>query len=459
MSAADERTTSRFADKREAILGGAAGLFNRRGIRAGTLAEVAAQVGLATNSLTYYYRRKDDLARACLLRTIAAIDAVVAQAARESRVQAARESRVQARVRVFVERFVGVLCEIAAGRQPELIFFSDIHALPAPAAEGVFAAYTDMFRGVRGLLRDGPVAERIALNARAHLLLSLAMWSRVWLTRYEPSDYPRAAAWLADILLYGLAGPGQGWPAGVGAEVLDTAPGDAATADPRRDAYLRTATRLVNAQGIGGASVGRIAAELALTKGSFYHHHDTKLALIADCFARTFGLIRGAQQAAMAQGGSGWQRMLRATLPLLRLQLSERGPLLRVTTWSALPEAERWQAFTTMNRLGERFSGFIVDGMGDGSIRVIDPTIAAQQVNGLVNALAEIERWVPGIDAENVADLFARPLFLGLLHAPGSGPCRVQTATNGPTSENLLAGRPAGVTSPAPRRRTRRTAR
>ena len=42
-------STLRFAEKRELILDGAARLFNRRGIKAGTLSEVAASVGLATN--------------------------------------------------------------------------------------------------------------------------------------------------------------------------------------------------------------------------------------------------------------------------------------------------------------------------------------------------------------------------------------------------------------------------
>ena len=69
-------STQRFSEKRELILDGAAQLFNRRGIKAGTLSEVAASVGLATTSLTYYYRKKEDLATACFLRAIAAHDAL-----------------------------------------------------------------------------------------------------------------------------------------------------------------------------------------------------------------------------------------------------------------------------------------------------------------------------------------------------------------------------------------------
>ena len=74
--ASNATITLRFAEKRDLILDGAARLFNRRGIKAGTLAEVAASVGLASNSLTYYFRKKEDLVSACLLRSIEVIDEI-----------------------------------------------------------------------------------------------------------------------------------------------------------------------------------------------------------------------------------------------------------------------------------------------------------------------------------------------------------------------------------------------
>ena len=64
------RQTRRFEQKREAILDAAAALFNEKGVRGATLQDVAQSVGLMTNSITYYYRKKEDLATACLLRTI-----------------------------------------------------------------------------------------------------------------------------------------------------------------------------------------------------------------------------------------------------------------------------------------------------------------------------------------------------------------------------------------------------
>jgi hypothetical protein len=88
--------------------------------------------------------------------------------------------------------------------------------------------------------------------------------------------------------------------------------------------------------------------------------------------------------------------------------------LLRSTALSALPEAMRKELVVTMSRLSFRYTHFIVDGIKDGSLRPVDQVIAAQLVSSMVNAAAELQRWVPSADAQTAADLFARPLFFGL---------------------------------------------
>ena len=431
-------STLRFAEKRELILDGAARLFNRRGIKAGTLTEVAASVGLATNSLTYYYRKKEDLVVACLLRSIGALEGVIADV--DARLP---PGDLAGRVRALVQGYVALLAAIDDQLRPALIYFGDMRALPQPQAQPAFEAYVAMFRRLRGLVFAGEAgagvplpaprgAARRALNARCHGLLSQLLWSRVWLSRYETSDYPRVAATMADVLLHGLAAPGQAWPA----VRLAAPPAPAAAAGEgeadraRREAYLRTATRLVNDHGVGGTSVERIAAALELTKGSFYHHHDTKHALIDDCFERSFALIRSVQWAALGQGAAGgaggagvangWSTLLAATLPLLALQTSPQGPLLRMTAWNELPGALRWQKYGTMNRLGERYAAMVVAGQADGSIRLVDPAVAAQLISGLISALAEVEHWLPGNGLPDLQPLLARPLLLGLLAPPAA---------------------------------------
>jgi len=396
--------TARFRDKREAIMGGAARLFNRQGVKGTTVADIARHVGLAPNSVTYYFRCKEELAAGCLVRAAEAMGGCADAAA--------RGPDAASRVQAFVDGYLALLADIGAGRRPELIVFSDVLSVTAPYAADVVAAYNDLFRRVRRLL-DAPSArqpERTMRNARAHLLLSTLSWSRAWLHRYEPDDYARVAGVLGDILLHGLATSGV--PHAPAAELPLVGNGNESVAT--QEAYLRAATRLVNEHGYHGASVDRIAGVLQLTKGSFYHHHETKDDLLAACFERTFAVVRAAQSAAMRASGSGLARLVLACRSLLAFQMSEHGPLLRVTAWTGLPEALRSDARRTMARLGERFTALVIDGMADGSLRIVDPSIAAQVINGMINAAAELDRWAPDLNAGNVFDVYALPVFTGL---------------------------------------------
>jgi len=433
------RGTARFQDKREAILDGAARLFNQHGIKGGMLADVARTVGLATNSLTYYYRKKEDLVCACLLRSMDAVGSAADTAC--------TAPLLGERLNNFFDRYLALLAAIAEGRHPELIVFSDVLALTPPHDAAMAEAYNQMFRRVRRLL-DAPAREgsatpshddpkrALARNARAHLLLSLTSWTRAWVTRYEPADYARVGRSVADILQHGLAAPGHA-PAAEAVELPWSELGDEGGAEgDTRSAYLRAATRMVNEHSYRGASVDRIAAELQLTKGSFYHHHETKEELIAACFDRTFAVVRAAQTVAMRSAGSGLERLSRACRALLAFQMSERGPLLRITAWTGLPDVIRRDTRRTMARLGERFGALVIDGMRDGSVRIVDPSVAAQMISGMVNAAAEIDRWARGLDQSNTFELYAMPLFTGLATPPPMGPAaprRLRSAAATPT--------------------------
>ena len=401
--------TPRFREKREAILNAAAVLFNEHGLRGATLSLIAARVGLVTNSVTYYYRKKEDLATACLLRSIAAFDEVAESAI--------RQAGVTVRVRAFLRGHAQLRAAIQDRRIAPLIHFNDIRALPEPQTADVFDAYTAMFRRVRALLQGPESAawHRDDLNARAHLLLSVAAWMGTWLARYEPAEYERAAERLADVLLQGIRGPDATWT-----------PPDAPwqptpDADRTSEAFLRAATVLVNEQGYRGASVDRISARLNLTKGSFYHHHDNKLDVITACFERNFKVMRQALSQAEDGAGSGWTRACAAACALVRFQLSDEGPLLRATATSALPDADhRRQVDATLGRLAERLNSVVVDGLADGSIRPLDPAVVSQVLIAIINAAAELQRWVPGVRPDTAARLYVRPAFEGLL-CPGFG--------------------------------------
>ncbi len=400
--------TARFQEKREAILGAAALLFNERGVKGATLSDIAASVGLATNSVTYYYRKKEDLAAACVLRAIERYESLI--------IEAASETTAAKRLQRFFREHAALLAEIELKQVPEFVVFNDLRALPSPQLDIAFAAYTDMFRNIRALLK-GPETvglTRDALNARAHIVLSIANWMRTWIGRFETDDYTRIADRMTDIVINGLAGGDSRW------RRVDTerdwqlgrhtrGSGDTA------DAFLRAATFLVNEQGYRGASVDKISARLNVTKGSFYHHNDNKQDLISACFERTFSVVRQALSLAESGSGSGWDRACAVARALVRYQLSDDGPLLRSSATSALPDqAHRDGVRTTMARLTEKMGCIVVDGMMDRSIRPLDPAIAALIAIGVINASAELQRWAPSANVETAADMYLRPVFCGL---------------------------------------------
>lgn len=402
-SSALPRQTKRYEQKRQAILDAAVRLFNQKGLKGTTLADVAQSVGLITNSVTYYYRKKEELATACLLRSIEVLEELIATALREK----TPEERLRAILRLYCER----LAQSASGDQPPLMSFSDMRSLTSPHMELVFSTYNQMFRHLRGLFDGGDelALSRAQRNARTHLLISAMHGVRHWIDHYEPEDYRRVAERIGDILVNGLAAPQSVWRPTVLPQLVWPS---AEEVSP--EAFLRSATMLINEQGYRGASVEKISARLNVTKGSFYHHNDNKDDLVAACFERTFAVVRQVQRAAEANGTTGWDHLCAATSELIRYQLSDQGPLLRISAFSALPEGLRGETKRTMDRLAQRFASFVVDGMIDGSIRPLDPFVAAHVVDSAINAAAELERWISGVTRETAADVYARPLFIGV---------------------------------------------
>lgn len=408
--------TDRFQIKRDAILAAAAQEFNQHGIKGVTLAGVAARVGLQKASVNYYYRRKEELAADCMLQSVLAmreiVDAALTQATPPERIRAVLAGQA------------ALLADVAQGRRGMLVSLNEIRALAVPQGERVFEAYSQLFRALRQCFPAALGWSRALRNARTHLLLVLANGMRAWIHRYEPDDYAVVARHLADQLLRGLAATPQHWHTRPGPALSATrGAADAAQAAPAgdvREAFLRAATALINEQGFRGASIDGISARLNVTKGSFYHHHASKDELIAQCFERSFALIRRVQHSAMAASDSGWERLVASTRALTLFQLSDEGPLLRGSARSALAEGARHDMVQRGDQLTERFGLFIVDGMAEGAIAPLDAGMAAQQVACLINAASSLRWWVPGIRSDEVVPLFVEPLFLGLLTPPSA---------------------------------------
>lgn len=394
----------RYTRKKDAIVAAAAGILNRRGVKGMTLADVAASVDLSTTSITYYFKKKEDLAVACFLRGIEWFDRLIAEAF--------AEGDPHARLKRFVELYLQSNRRIRQGEEPPIAVFSDIRALKEPHLSTVLEPYNALFRKVRTLFQaPGIEMERHAANARTHVLMEQIYWSVVWLARYDVEDYPRIGVRLFDILNNGLAPKGAVWQP---ASVADAYRVPHGAQERQRETFLIAATKLINQHGYRGASVEKISAHLNVTKGSFYHHNEAKDDLVVACFEHTFDVIRRVQSAAMKLGGNEWHKLCSAAATLAEYQVSEQGPLLRASALSALPEPIRQDMVARWTRVSDRFAAMISDGVAEGSIHPVDPVIAAQFLNAALNAAASLTMAVPGAQPSEAATLYAKPLLMGI---------------------------------------------
>ena len=392
--------SERFEARRSAIVVAAIEMINHKGVRAMTLGDVAERVGLVATAVSYYFRSKEELARTCFLKGIAQFDQLVAAA------EAGRT--VRERIAIFLRGYFELKRLIELDQADMFTLFNDVRALNAPE---VNAAYTDLFRRVRGLLK-GPETQsrsRPELNASTHLLMSEVFWAIAWIERHDSDHYPRLADRVLSTTMEGLAPPGVPWaPAPFSASFV-------AVPDATDETFLRAATELINEQGYVGASVDKISARLRLTKGAFYHYHRTKDEMVIACFERTFQVMREAFRHAEQSSGSEYQILTTAASALVEYQMSGVTRLLRTSALTSAPEALQPKLLGEFDRITLRFATLISDGIAAESIRPVDPNVAAQMLTGMINASAELHYWTHDLSASSAAQAYVRLFFEGLL--------------------------------------------
>ncbi|HZG32722.1 MAG TPA: TetR/AcrR family transcriptional regulator [Sphingopyxis sp.] len=401
------RYTPRKHDRRRAeIVELATRELNEHGVRGLVMADVAAKAGMSKANLSYYFRRKEDLAARCFDDAIEAYREMIACAAVES--DAA--SRVRALVGLYFERNRAAI----AGTVPPLAILSDIRALEADYQARAVARYGEMLMETAALI-DPEAREETDLYRsvpRAQTLLVQLFWSAAWISQYEPGDHPQVARRLGDIIIGGVAPRGFAWRSDWASDASAIADED--HAGPERAEFFRTATGLINRLGYRGASIDRIAAAMNVTKGAVYHHHVSKDELLRACFDRSFrqmwGIIRRAGDISTAP----LQRIAVITAALVAFQTSDRGPFLRDTALTSLPMAARLEVLAQMNRITLHLASIVTDGITAGEIRPVDPLLAAQFIIAGVNAADEINRFIPAAIVCNVVDLCVPPLLSGI---------------------------------------------
>jgi len=392
--------TPRYARRKEEILKVASAQINIHGTRGMTLTAVARELGLDTSSVTYYFKRKDQLAAACLARSFDWQIGVLHQAA------AAASPR--ARVRAFLVLHLDLHRLQREPGASQLALLSDMGTLPDDLREGLEAQYQQVFTGVMGFFEPGDDADarRKALIATT-IVLSTVYWMPAWIDQYHERDFERIEEQIFDLLEHGLAAQ-HPWPTAF--DQLEPADGEQAPLTR----FLHAATNLINQRGYIGASVERIAAQIGVSTGSFYHHLRNKDDLVVACFDRCFTLIEQARSQAAAAGGSAGARLARMCSSLIALQFTGESPLLQISVFQALPPELRGVMLHRAGQSTRQVAGMISDAMADGSIRVIDAPLASHAIVAAINAAADLRPWAKRRSLEDAVGQFSAALSRGI---------------------------------------------
>ncbi len=396
--AAQALPPKKYSAKRSRIVAAGTEVLNQQGTRGFTLVAVAKLMAMHPVSLTYYFKTREDLFQACMLSTI---DRFSQMAAAAQAVKGTGRDRVAA----FIANYFVARREIALRREPQLASFAELKRLERDPASPITQAFGGMLRSVQALFGDE--ADPITRAVRSRLLIEHLGWTRGWIDLYEPEAFEAVGARLTDIVLGGMPAKDQAWPGR--APFVIGAQSDAS----QRNRFLIAASHLINRHGYEAVSVDRIASSLNVTKGSFYHHNADKEALLMACFERSFELMREAVGG--ATGRNGWEKLASAVAALAAYQSAEEGwRLLRNYAIATLNTEERPKIIAKYRETAARFSALIAEGIGDGSIRPIDPLIGSQLVLGVINASSYLGGWARAAsEADGVNDL-ARPGLMGL---------------------------------------------
>lgn len=393
----------RFERRRADIISAAIPVLNGHGFKGMRLTAVAELIGLRATGVTYYFARKEELAVACLESGYAIFDDLLAVAE--------KEPDARSRIARLIDLFVARDAAVRRGEASPLAAFSAIRSLEGEHRVRVVDGYKKMFRRVRALL-ESPELERMDKTdrtIRTLILMEQLFWANSWLGDFEIDDFPRLAQRMTDIVINGIS------PGIVVSDVagLDLGPLRVGS-DAAKENFLMAATRQINAHGYRGASVDRISASLNLTKGAFYHHNEAKDDLVADCFRRSFGIMRESQRRARALNETEGRRLLAEVTALIRFQLGQDGPLLRTSVLSSMPPEHQVEIVAQSYRVSRQLAAMVADAIADGSGRAVDPTVAGSMVHAAINISSDA-RILRMASEPDIVERFVRPLFIGFL--------------------------------------------
>jgi len=195
------------------------------------------------------------------------------------------------------------------------------------------------------------------------------------------------------------------------------------TRSPRsssRDAILRVFAEHVADRGYADTSLGDIAAELNLSKGTIVHHFGTKEALLRELHVVYFARRFAEADFVLAQLKDPASRLVAMIYALLAAHRDDRAASL-----ACLRELVRYfdgDLTGHVRKQRARYTAIVSeilrDGLAQGLFHTADPKMSALQVFGMCNYAWTWYKPGGSQSVEEIARLFARNILGGIAHGP-----------------------------------------
>ena len=153
----------------------------------------------------------------------------------------------------------------------------------------------------------------------------------------------------------------------------------------KREAVLRAAVRMFNAQGFHATSLDDVAASLGISKPTIYHYLGNKEQVLIECVTRGLEPLRSAAEQARAQAGSGLERLRRFLIDYARTNMDDFGHCMVRTGDELLSPASAASIRARKREIDATLRALIAEGVADGSIAPVDVKMSAFALAGALN--------------------------------------------------------------------------
>lgn len=405
--------------KRAAVLSCAAKLFNTKGARSTTLADVASRLGLTKTSLYYYVANKEDLIFQCYEANVRQAHAQLDAAGRTT------EAPLD-QLLYFLESQIATTLRSLDGEGDFYAAPLEVASLTPAHRQVLEEEYRRLLRRLIELMQCGirqgtirPCNPVVTIRA----IVGALDWSFYWLYEMPREDATAVSDVLRDLFCNGLlAGTGISEAQSLPSPEYPPVDEDAFDRDTqnrlKQEAFLKAGTRCFNQKGFSGTSLDEIAEQLQVSKGAFYYHFANKEALLTQCFDYTLDQLEQVMARVASLDGSPVMKLEVACRQIFSLQNSDQGPLVHFNAITALPPAVRQRLLTRLGSVHGTLERFIEDAVGEKQFRPVPASIVIQLLTGALNAAMDLEEWQSIESLERSAGDYFSVFFQGLQPTP-----------------------------------------